>query len=83
MTNQLTSLILAFSLLACPSCATVRRHPKATALVAGAAAGVAIGYKLGHQSPCPSVVSGYPYNGTPPCPTSCSGLGDCYWPPKK
>lgn len=75
------ALLLIVSMLS--GCATIHRHPKATALIVATAVGTAAGYKLGHQKPCPSVINGVPYNGTPPCPSYCDSLGHCDWPGAK
>lgn len=73
------------AILACilfTNCAAIHRHPKATALIVGAAIAIPVGIKLGYRKPCPSFVNGYPYNGGPICPTSCDRDG-CYWGPGK
>jgi len=74
---------IALICLALTNCATIHKHPKATAIIVSAAIAIPVGIKLGYQAPCKSYYSGVPYNGTPPCPKSCEGPGDCYWPPKK
>lgn len=49
-----------------------KSHKKAVlvGIVAGAAAGIAIGFVT--RSSCPNKIDGVPYSGTPPCPK--------YWP---
>jgi hypothetical protein len=54
-------------------CATMRRHPVVTGLVAGAAVGITVGI-LTHQKTCPQkTYDGSPYQGTPPCPVEEKG----------
>jgi hypothetical protein len=80
MKLRLISAILACALLT--NCATIHRHPKATAIVVGAGVGIGVGLVVGYRKGCPSHVDGYPYDGTPPCPSWC-GKDGCYWPTKK
>lgn len=85
MTN-VTQRNLAVALIAVAlmtNCVTIRRHPKATAIIMSAAAGAVVGGIIGHQASCKSYYNGVPYNGTPPCPVYCDSPGHCDWPPRK
>lgn len=56
-------LLVSFILLS-SGCATVRRHPRLTGLVVGAAAGTTAALLTRHGT-CPTYDG---YHGTPPCP---------------
>jgi hypothetical protein len=58
--------LLVLSLLLTTGCATMRRHPAVTGMVAGVAIGGTIAILTRHT--CPHTINGYPYDGTWPCP---------------
>lgn len=60
------TIVLAAILALTSACATMRRHPALTGVVAGTVAGVSIALATHHS--CPHMVNGYPYDGTAPCP---------------
>jgi hypothetical protein len=66
--KNLIAICLLFTLT---GCATIRRHPVASAIVGGVVVGVVVGVKY-HDKRCPSTYDGKPYQGTPwgpyPCP---------------
>jgi hypothetical protein len=63
-----TTCIALALLMAAPGlgCATMRRHPALTGVIAGAAIGTTVALATRHT--CPSMYDGKPYQGTPPCP---------------
>jgi hypothetical protein len=78
--NSLLRKLVALLLIApLGGCATIHRHPKATALIVGSVVGVSVGLAL-HGHSCSHYINGVYYDGTPPCPTDCDKSGVCYWP---
>jgi uncharacterized protein YceK len=63
---KIIALLLVVSMLS--GCATMRRHPVVTGIIAGAGVGIGVGLATRGHGHCPNTYEGRPYSGTPPCP---------------
>ena len=68
MKNLLTIALCLLLTGANLGCATVRRHPVATAIIGAAVVGGTVAVIQNRHNSCPNTYDGRPYQGTAPCP---------------
>lgn len=72
MKSRLIPIVICIALtFITAGCATIRRHPVATAFVGAAIVGATVGIIQNKHNSCPSTYEGEPYQGTPWGPYKC------------